>query len=534
MRCTGRAKRGKPLAGKSREPAPAPTEIATETTACRVVSALRDTLGRQLERAEVEFWKDFEEIKSSTVRRVLRGVVQGPEGEIAVHVKLFRAARLSDRARDAIRGVRALREFELLRGARQRGLPCVEPLAAGERELADGPQSFLVTRSVEGTSMARGRFTPEQAARAGELLRLAHDAGLLARDLHPGNVLETPGGELMLLDLTSAALSAPLGLEERARALAFFCAGLDGNVRDPMARPLLASYGAAPQCVRLAIRDGLRLRHRNLSAFGRRATRPCRHTAIERRPRSPRLSLHLPAAAHHDRARQLFADPPPPLKAGRRGSVHCDDELVLKERTAAAARRLFRAAYWLDFAEVPCPRPVALWTWRGRGRVVAERLPGPNLLEEVRGGLSESEAVAAARELGVAVGRLHAHGLRNRDMKLENLVRDPESGAVAMVDLDGIHRKTPTDRRGQAADLGRLLAAYREVGEPGGKRVYLAFLRGYIFARKCLLRRPKIRYLLRLTRERASARASRSGSIPSGSPGSAAASATRAGESTAG
>ena len=37
--------------------------------------------------------------------------------------------------------------------------------------------------------------------------------------------------ELVLLDLTSAALANPLELDERARALAFFCLDLDGNVQ---------------------------------------------------------------------------------------------------------------------------------------------------------------------------------------------------------------------------------------------------------------------------------------------------------------
>lgn len=524
------------MAGKSPEDGvSAVSDITTERLACRVVHELRDALAPWLASEDPASAEGFEEIKATSVRRILRGdLPDGSGGTISVHLKLFRAVRLSDRAREVIRGARAVREFEHLREARARGIPCVEPLAAGELIGTAGARSFLVTRTVPGVSLPRHTLAPAQAGRAGALLRLAHDRGLHARDLHAGNVLEQPDGTLLLLDLTSVDLANPLELDERARALAFFCLGLDGNVLDPAARPLVEAYGASPACLRIAVRHGLRLRNRALSAFGRRATRPCLHTKVVQRPRTPRWYLHVPAAHLHDLAKRLVDHPPVPAKSGRRGSVHLTEELVLKERTAAAARRLFRAAYWLDFAGVPCPMPVALQTWRGRGRVVSERLPGPNLAEELAGGLSADEVVAAARRLGDAVGRLHAHGLRNRDMKLENLVRDPRTGGVAMVDLDGIHRKVPQDRRGQAADLGRLLAAFRAAGEPGRTRAYHAFLRGYMVARKCLLRRPKIRFLLRLTRERASALASRSGSTPSASPGSAGASAMPAGESTAG
>ena len=481
-------------------------EIDRPELCCRVTSDFARALEALLEAGEPGTWPGFEGVKESAVRRVLRGVARGPAGaDFDVHLKLYRADKLSDLARDAVRGPRSAREFDNLRGARRRGLPCVEPLAAGALGGRGGSRSFLITRTEVGKSLPRGELSSLQARRVGELLRLAHDRGLHARDLHAGNLIERTDGSLVLLDLTSAALGQALELEQRAQALAYFCRDLDGSVLDPAARPLIEAYGASPACTQAAARAGSRLRNRGLSAFGRRALRSCRHTALEQKTKGPRWYWHRPAAELHDAARALIEAPPPPVKSGRRGAVHLGADLVLKDRTAAAARRLFRAAYWLSFAGVPCPMPVALRTFQRRGQVVSARLAGSSLEDELAAGLAGAELLAAARRLGTSVGRLHAHGLRNRDMKLENLQRDPRTGAIAMVDLDGIHRKIPRDRRGQGADLGRLLASFRALGQPGGTKVLRAFLASYISARSALLQPAATRLLLRFTLARAAA-----------------------------
>src|SRR5690606_27616333 len=131
-------------------------------------------------------WPGLAVVKESTVRSVLSGTVGG----VAVHLKLYRAVRLSDRARDALSGARGVQEFEALREARRRGLPCVEPLAAGRWTGTFGARSFLVTRTVPGAEpLARGPLDVDTAARAGRLLRRTHDAGLQALDLHPANIV---------------------------------------------------------------------------------------------------------------------------------------------------------------------------------------------------------------------------------------------------------------------------------------------------------------------------------------------------------
>lgn len=491
--------------------------VQTRSCTCLVDAEVRSALGELLRADDPDLWPPMREVKSSRVRRILRGDLHGPDGQsVGVHVKLFRAVRLSDRARDAIVGSRAVAEFHNLLEARARGLPAVRPLAAGSFRGSYGSRSFLVTETIENVeALPPGPLPAPVARNVGDLLRRAHDRGLHAQDLHPGNLIGDARGRVWLLDLTSASFADTLEPRERARALAFFCQGLDGGAGDPSAAPLTEAYGASEELVVDAAGLGRRLRRRALSAFGRRATRSCRHTLVEPGARGrPSWFLHQPAAELHGEARRMVdqMDRLTPQKAGRRGAVWVRERLVMKSRSAAAARHLFRAAYWLTFAGVPCPQPVGLRTHQGLGTVLVRRLPWPTVAEELRSAtLRGTDLRAAARSLGDAVGRLHAHGLRNRDLKLENLIRDPADNRVYMVDLDGVRRKKTLDRRGQGADLGRLLAGFRAAAIPGDTRAIGAFLHGYNPARKCLFvprSKKSDRHLWRLSAARASAWAS--------------------------
>lgn len=132
-----------------------------------------------------------------------------------------------------------------------------------------------------------------------------------------------------------------------------------------------------------------------------------------------------------------------------------------------------------------------------------QRLQGPDLASELRS-LSPTELRSVAADLGDSIGRLHAFGLRNRDLKLDNLVRDPNSGRIHVVDLDGIRRRLPLERRGQGRDLGRLLAAYRAAtdSDPVEPGLLRAFYRSYRAAWRRLGLKPS-RNLRRHTEARA-------------------------------
>jgi len=469
-------------------PPPPPLAAGTDLDQVRglggtavVVDEWRRQLAEALALGSPNTWPGFAVVKQSAVRSVRCGALA--DGT-AVHVKLYRASCWTDHARDLLQGSRASVEFTNLRRARALGLPAVEPIAHG---VATDGRSFLVTRTVDGAPLLRNGWPTATAAAAGTLLARTHAAGLEAFDLHPENVLRDGSGHLWLADLTSVRFAAALELRARAHALAFFLLDLDGGPRHPHAAPLLAAYGASERLRTETASAWRRLRTRALAAFGRRATRACRHTAVTA-VAGATVFRHLPAGALAEEAVGLEATltTATAAKSGRRGAVWLFERVAAKRRARARARHLFRAAYWLRFAGVPCPRPLALVLRHDAGVVLTERMSGVALTAAEVHDLPAASLRIAAHALGDAVGRLHAHGLRNRDLKFENLVLHPQTLTVAMVDLDGVRRRSPADTRRLAADLGRLLASFRTAGAPGGTRALSAFVRGYTRARQCL------------------------------------------------
>ncbi len=476
---------------------------ATAMAESTVSDALRDLLAHDL-----ETWptRGFAPAKSRTVRSVFRGELAG----VPVFLKVFRADTLADHVRDMVRRDRGSHEASNLLRAQALGLPVVEPIAHGFACEGERLRSFVVTRAVLGAPFSFALTAAPQFA-VGALLRRVHELGVLPGDLHPGNVVVDGHGEPWLLDLTSVRHGNPPSLPHRARDLAFFCHELDGGALDPRARALLTGYAAAAALPQTFERELQLATHRWRSAalpsFGRRAQRSCRHTEVPPRRRGqPRWHWHLLGddATTRTQCEQFAAAPPAPFKSGRRGAVWLLDQLVVKQRDASKAQRLWRASYWLLFARVPTAAPVALRLHAGLGQVFTRRLANPTLAVELaNGALRGAGVLAVARSLGESLGRLHAHGLGNRDLKLDNLVRDPQSGEVCMVDLDGVDRRAVGDSRGRGGDLGRLLAAFRAAGAPGEAVTLRTFLRGYLRAHRWLLQEPPVRRLLRRAEQRA-------------------------------
>ena len=138
--------------------------LQTEQFHCLVDARWHSCLEQLLAERPPAEWTQWQEVKRSTVRTIYQGSIGGPGPDpVDTHLKLFRAVRLSDRARDALGGSRSAKEFHNLIGARERGLPCVQPLAAGSIAGSLGSQSFLLTRTEIGEPLPRGALTAEDA-----------------------------------------------------------------------------------------------------------------------------------------------------------------------------------------------------------------------------------------------------------------------------------------------------------------------------------------------------------------------------------
>lgn len=112
---------------------------------------------------------------------------------------------------------------------------------------------------------------------------------------------------------------------------------------------------------------------------------------------------------------------------------------------------------------LPVPRPAAArWQAAGplhyRADILLERLDGAQDLAHTL----RQRALAAAewQAVGAAIAAMHAHGVDHADLNCRNLMHDPQSGAVWIIDLDRGAVRAPG--RWQAANLERLRHSLRK------------------------------------------------------------------------
>ncbi len=423
-------------------------------------------------------------VKTSPVKSVTRHVVAGR----VYFVKRYRHAAVPLRAIKFIfRQTQARQEWNIARELERRGVPAVRHLALGERRSLGGVhESILVTEGFDGGPLEDAPETDPQAVL--EFVRQMHAAGVLQRDLHPGNLLvrAQPGAppEIRLVDLHGTIVKPALTPDEQARNLARLAVSFPLPVSPPV-RKLAAAlrrqlwFDRSRRC----------LRH-NREFAPRRAgglrwwTRPSLLTEPARRV------LEDPDGFLASRARIL--------KPGRSSTVGLADGVVLKRynlRKAgnlikdlfrqSKARRAYRKAYHLELAGVPTARIVATadrrvlgWLWRSY--VLMQAIPGAiDLGTHLAGG--EAPAPELLQQAGQLVGRLHREGLTHRDLKETNLVLDAD-GKLHLLDLDGlefVNVVSPARTRSDLARLARGVSRFRGV-RPEHMKI---FLRHYARAR---------------------------------------------------
>ena len=205
-----------------------PAQLEADGHTWRVDPALADWLRTTLAPAAraPESLPGAAVIKHNRVRSVVR--VEAPGG--ALYVKRFRLLRCVDRLAHLVRATAARREWTALRAVARAGIPCPAPVVLGEERsggLVVG--SVLATREVAGAreltlalDQARAAGQPREPLLAplARIVRRLFEAGVDHPDLHLGNFLLAPDGELVALDLHSARLRrGPLGASARRARL---------------------------------------------------------------------------------------------------------------------------------------------------------------------------------------------------------------------------------------------------------------------------------------------------------------------------
>jgi len=312
-----------------------------------------------------------------------------------------------------------------------------------------------------------------------------HDAGVLQRDLHPGNLLVRPAPfEMRLVDLHGTTVKASLTPDERAENLARLC------VSFPL--PVEASIRARADA----------LRRRLWQDRSRRCLRRNRDFAPHR---AGGLSWWVRMAALTELVRPILENPngfltqrARILKPGRSSTVGAADGVVLKRynlRKAgnllkdlfrpSKARRAYRKAYHLELAGIPTARIIATADRRWAGWLMQSYV----LMEEISGAIELGKHLTQAgppratlvRQAAELIGRLHREGLTHRDLKESNLVLDSH-GVLYLLDLDGLDFVDIVGPERAKADLERFARGVERSGVVE-HRHRLAFLRHYCRSR---------------------------------------------------
>lgn len=452
-------------------------------------------------------------VKENLQRTISRAMLPG----LDVFVKVCRANTPRSVAREWLRPAKARLEYENLAELRQRGVGTVEPLAWGSRSRYWPGDSVLITREQPGVrplhDVLAGPLSPAArralAGRFGAYLAGLHSAGVRHPDPHPGNVLVTPAGEFLLMDvhavrLTTGPLTCPAAWNDLVLWNRWFQLRASRADRGRFWRAYTAAVAD-----RLTVRD----RAREVEELTRRSNRRfwtarlARYTTNNRdahRVSRGRLRgyavrdwspadldkwLTDPDAAFVAHGVTLWKDSAsatvaPIVARLTRGDVPAVAKRFRVKSTVRAAKNAVRPSparrSWvlghnlLDRG-LPTPRPLLLLERRRlgvphTGYVVFERVPDslelPAALATLAGRPYRRQVIRAwADRLGRVLRAMHDAEVAHRDLKAANVLMrgvtaDPAAAVPVLIDLVGVTvgRRVPDDVR--VRDLVRLAASF--------------------------------------------------------------------------
>ena len=451
------------------------------------------------------------------------------------HIKEYRRPTWFDRLRFLFRRSAGRVERETAARLSARGIPVPKVLALGEGRLPGGrAANFLVTETIPGvvpldqwvvgvSDKERAHIARLHAAALGTFVRRLHDAGVLHRDFHAGNILvaqpnRTPA--FYLSDLHDVALRderGGLAKQERFNNLVIFNRFWSLCVGAAARRRFLAAYeGERP--LGLDPRSFDRATLESNKAFWRKRDKRCmranKYFACEsaggrrwrlRRPwqaktladaldRSPECTLKHARTTRVSAATLDGPDGPCELVFKRYNPKGLLWALRYSVRRSGGLRS-WRAANALVTRHIPTAVPVAAWERRAGpilfdSGVVTERLVGAEELHafvaSTLAKLTGRQKVQARRKtaalLAALLRNMHDRGLTHRDLKASNLliVRDgADVRDVFLIDLDGLRIVGDVSDRRRRKDLARLarsLVSLPEWRASDGLRVLRRYL----------------------------------------------------------
>jgi tRNA A-37 threonylcarbamoyl transferase component Bud32 len=472
---------------------PEPVELTSGTLRWRLTpGALREGEFERLagpHGPRLEEWLargDARVVKAAPHRALYHVVLPG----LDVHVKHYPAGGRRGWLRSLLRPSPARREYDRTLALAARGVPTLEVLAVGEAFGSRARDSYLITRTLQGTTsldlllespVAAGAGVRQRLARAlARLLARMHDAGLAHHDLHPGNVLVrmAAGGEpqLFLIDLHMAQLGRPLPWRAARDNLVVLNRWfhLRSSAADRHrfwetyreARPQVVPAGApareaARDLERRTLQSNLRFwrAHDSRCLGGNRHFRRFRrgpfvgHAVADLDDATLAAFLAGPDAPFAAAGARLLKDSPTsavvelelPGPGGLRAVVYkrFAPRRAL-EPLAALARptqtlRSYLLGHALRLRCLPTPRPLAAWH-RCRaglpheGYLLTEKVPDAldlrTFIDRLGGPAARTRLRGLIDQVGRLLARMHRRRLSHRDLKAPNLLVSPAPALV--------------------------------------------------------------------------------------------------------